>query len=81
MKLSRVGTIAVCVAFVCCAAVGFTLGGRYERATHDEWHRAADCPADTWRYSWCVPIGCAVDLATIPPSWDCGSRAYQEFRP
>lgn len=68
---SDLATYAVCVGFVFCAAVGFIFGGKYERDAHNEWHKAPDCPHDTWRYSWCVPTGCAVDLASYPPRWDC----------
>ena len=76
---SDLGAFAVCIALVFCAAVGFIFGTRYERDTHDEWQRASDCPKDTWKYSWCVPTGCSVDLATYPPSWDCGSRTFQQM--
>lgn len=63
------------------AVTAFTLGVKYERTTHDELHRAFECPTGTWKYSWCVPTGCSVDLATFPPNWDCGSRSFQQVTP
>lgn len=58
---------------------GLAAGARLERRGHDEYLMLTECPAGLWRYSWCVPTGCAVDLATHPPNWDCGSRAFQQM--
>lgn len=48
---------------------GFSIGGHVEREVHDEWHKASDCPKGTWRFSYCVPAGCSMDLHTH--QWTC----------
>lgn len=61
--------------------IGFSAGVHYERRGHEEYLRLTSCGSEHSRFSWCVPNGCAVDLATYPPSWHCGARTWPEVKP
>lgn len=49
--------------------LGFTAGTHYERAGHEEFHKASDCPEGTWGVRECVPYGCSWDFRTH--DYDC----------